>query len=108
MSTRVVKVNRKTPNYTLYIGRAWAGLPESKWHNPYRLMHCISLEVCLGLYEQHIRKHPELMAALHEIDNQVLGCWCHGAPDEDGMLYICHGDVLIKLRQEQKANEHKR
>jgi hypothetical protein len=105
--TTVVKVDRRTNNYTLYIGRAWAGLPESKWHNPYHLQRCASLEVCLDLYEAHIRRHPELMAALHEIDDQILGCWCHENPDEDGLLYICHGDVLIKLRQEQKANERR-
>jgi len=97
--TTVVKVNRKMPNFTLYIGRAWAGLPESKWANPFRIIGD-DRAGCLDKYEQHIRSHPELMAALHEIDNQILGCWCHDTPSTGESLH-CHGDVLIKLRREQ-------
>lgn len=89
----VVKVNRRVPNFTLYIGREWAGLPLSKWNNPYHIWQCGTVERCLSQYEYHIRNSPELMAALHELDDQVLGCWCH--PKR------CHGDILIQLRKEQ-------
>lgn len=98
--TTVAKVNRRNPNYTLYIGRAWAGLPESKWHNPIRVSNFRSLESVLAGYERYVRAQKELMAALHEIDDQVLGCWCHETPS-DGSVLKCHGDVLIKLRKEQ-------
>lgn len=91
--TTVVKVNRRTGNFTLYIGRAWAGLPESKWANPYHIGKDGDRTIVLLKYEQHIRSRPDLMAALHEIDDQVLGCWCHPDP--------CHGDVLVELRKEQ-------
>lgn len=90
--TTVVKVDRRTNNFTLYIGRAWAGLPESKWHNPFRIIGNNRAE-CLLRYQAYVRSRPDLMAALHEIDDQVLGCWCHPEP--------CHGDVLVKLRKEQ-------
>lgn len=99
--TTVVKCTPRKPNWTLYIGRNWAGIPASKWHNPFHAN--IGLARCLELYEQHVRSHPELMAALHEIDDQVLGCWCHRMPTtwSPGELLRCHGDVLIKLRKEQ-------
>lgn len=97
LTTSVVKVNRRNPNWTLYIGRAWAGLPESKWANPFHLYQFLHREQCLWHYEQYVRSRPDLMAALHEIDDQILGCWCHPKS--------CHGDVLIKLRKEQLEAE---
>ncbi len=56
--------------------------------------------MCLARYEQYVRSRADLMAALHEIDDQVLGCWCHETPST-GSPMKCHGDVLIKLRAEQ-------
>jgi hypothetical protein len=97
--TTVVKVKQKPPNFTLYIGRAWAGLPESKWHNPFHLRD-YSHDECIRRYEEYIRIHPELIASLHEIDDQILGCWCYETPS-DGSVIKCHGDILIKLRKEQ-------
>lgn len=100
--TTVVKVKRRpVNNFTLYIGRSWAGLPASKWGNPFNA-RTQGLEICLVQYEAYVRSTPYLMAALHEIDNQVLGCWCHEVPS-DGSVIKCHGDVLIKLRKEQIA-----
>lgn len=101
--TTVVKVNRRNPNFTLYIGRAWAGLPESKWHNPFRIGQG-TRERCLERYEEYVRSRPDLMATLHEIDDQTLGCWCHETPSTGEKLF-CHGDVLIKLRNEQKLQQ---
>jgi hypothetical protein len=100
--TTVVKVNRRTGNFTLYIGRAWAGLPASKWANPFHIIGD-DRPGCLARYEAHVRSRPDLMAALHEIDDQTLGCWCHETPSM-GVVMFCHGDVLIKLRKEQIAN----
>lgn len=89
----VVKVDRRKPNYTVYIGRAWAGLPESKWNNPFHLYNYANdRALVLKLYEEHVRSKPELMAALPELIDQVLGCWCY--PE------ACHGDVLVKLVKE--------
>jgi hypothetical protein len=102
--TRVVKVRRRglppysasgiaTPNYTVYIGRAWAGLPASKWGNPFR-----GPGAC-NKYRIWIRHQPHLMAAIPELVDQTLGCWCH---DCDGMCSpaTCHGDVLCELVRE--------
>jgi len=50
------------------------------------------------MYEKWIRLKPELLADIHELDGKVLGCWC----DRDE---LCHGDVLIKLVEEQKNDD---
>lgn len=79
---------RKHP-FTLYIGRACAEFPESKWHNPYHAS-CGRFN-CLRMYECYVRAH--LWNDLHELDGQTLGCWCKPK--------ACHGDVLKRLREEQ-------
>jgi hypothetical protein len=93
MHPLVVKINKKRDNFTLYIGRGWAGLKESKWHNPFHLYNYEKdRKLVLRLYEQRVRSSPELMAAIPELSDQILGCWCH--PEE------CHGDVLVKIYKE--------
>lgn len=83
------------PN-TLYIGRNMnyyvPGTLASKWKNPYPVK-THGLDKSLELYEQHIRDTPSLWEALPELDGLELGCWCK--PDR------CHGDILLKLRQEK-------
>ena len=64
---------------------------EASGKNPYSLKK-YTLEEALGLYEKHVRSKPELMAALPELGEKVLGCWCK----PEG----CHGDVLVKLYKE--------
>lgn len=106
--TKVVKANPRKPNFTLYIGRAWAGLPESKWHNPFPLSR-YTLAQSLTNFERYVRENTKLMMDLHEIDNQTLGCWCHKTCGDfplDNLTHpeACHGDVLVKLRREQLGN----
>ena len=50
----------------------------------------------LSVYEQCIRKTPELWNELDSLENKVLGCWCK--PSQ-----TCHADVLIKLYNEKKT-----
>lgn len=93
MKPHVVKINKKHDNFTLYIGRDWAGLKQSKWHNPFHLYNYANdRAMVLRLYEEHIRKSAELIATIPELEDQVLGCWCY--PD------TCHGDVLVKIYKE--------
>lgn len=87
---------RKSP-YTVYIGRANGDLPESKWANPFKigkdaLGNEWTRDQVISLYESWVRQTPELMAALPELRDQVLGCWC--SPE------ACHGHVLVKLLAE--------
>jgi hypothetical protein len=97
----VVHIKRKggkvIVNCDVYIGRAlyqggWR-LPGSKWANPYKLQKDGGGRAqALADYEAHVRRKPELMAALPELGGKRLGCWCKPLP--------CHGDVLVRLYAE--------
>lgn len=79
----------------IYIGRKMVYLSatyQSKWHNPFTVKK-YGLEKCLEMYENYII-NSDLYDELPEIDNKVLGCYCK--PNK------CHGDILIKLRKQQK------
>lgn len=86
----VVKVNRDQSNFTRYCGREWAGLPRSRYHNPYHGGK-------VGGRENAILKfifyfwNPDAPSLRHqaatEIDeNEILGCWCHPLD--------CHCDII--------------
>lgn len=95
MVAKVVNVNSRE-HYDVYIGRP------SRFGNPYTHLEygttapwlTDSREDAIRLYEEWIRSQPELMtAAKKELKNKVLGCHC--AP------LACHGDVLIKIANEE-------
>ena len=100
----VVKMKRSggkvVQEYDTYIGRketkgGW-NLTWSKWANPYRVGPDLPTpRHVLEKYEAYVRNKPELMGALHELAGKRLGCWCKPKP--------CHGDVLVKLFKEWKA-----
>ena len=87
-------------NASKYLGR---DVPESKWASPF-----IVLNRKLGgekwvqeslqrNYERYIKSDQFLMDSLHELKNQVLGCWCT-SPN------LCHGSILQKLYIEKYGN----
>lgn len=80
----VVHCNRA--HYDVYIGRP------SKWGNPFRIGVDGTRAEVLRQYEDHVRHDEALMAALPELRNKVLGCWCDPHP--------CHGHVLVRLLEE--------
>jgi hypothetical protein len=82
-------VNVRDEECDVYIGRAWKGRPESKWHNPHRIGPDGDRSTVIGKYKVRVLNSPELMAALPELKDKVLGCWCNPLP--------CHGDVLVEL-----------
>lgn len=85
-NTRVI--NCKDEDCDVYIGRG------SKWGNPYKIDVDGTRSEVIELYESWIREQPELMAALDELEDKVLGCWCKPLD--------CHGDVLVKLLKRKK------
>jgi len=97
METKVVHC-KKEP-YDVYIGRP------SKWGNPFTHLNdttraqfkVATREEAIEKYEEWIRQQPQLLADLHELDGKVLGCWCKPQ--------ACHGDVLVKLINEQKNQQ---
>jgi len=83
---------RKAP-FDLYIGRAWAEFPASKWANPFHLKDPNDIGERYRVaeqYKQHVRSRPDLVAALPELSGLTLGCWCRPK-------YPCHGDMLEEL-----------
>ena len=81
------RVHYKKEPYDIYVGRP------SDWGNPFRISKTMSRDEAVDLYENWIRKKPELIERLPELKGKVLGCWCKS--DER-----CHADVLIKLIKE--------
>lgn len=82
------------PDDLLYIGRGMyrLRLPWSQFANPFRIGDHGSRDDVLRLYEDHIRNSPQLIAALPQLRDKRLACWC--APT------ACHGDVLLRLLDE--------
>lgn len=92
--TRVGHIQEETCD--VYIGRAHptAGLPESVWHNPFRIGTDGTREEVVAKYHTYLLARPDLLARLPELRGKLLGCWCksRAAPDT-----LCHGDVLAAL-----------
>lgn len=88
--------NKKKP-YDIYIGRenVRAGLPASKWGNPWVIGMDGTREEVIAKYEEYLPTQKHLMESLHELDGKILGCWCD-YPNED-----CHGRVLLEARKKQ-------
>jgi hypothetical protein len=75
------------PAHYVYIGRP------SKWGNPFAIGRDGDRNAVVAKYAVWIAQQPELLQAIPELVDKVLGCWC--APQ------ACHGDVLAAL-----ANAH--
>jgi hypothetical protein len=74
--------HRTTASY-VYIGRP------SKWGNPFIIGRDGTRAEVIEKYDLWIQTQPELLAALPELKDKVLGCWCKPR--------ACHGDVLARL-----------
>jgi len=79
--TRVV--NARHEDYDVLIARP------SKWGNPFQIGRDGDRQRVIQMYEVHVRRRPDLLAALPELVGKRLGCYCK--PE------ACHGDVLVKL-----------
>lgn len=74
----------------------------TKWGNPFKMdpSKCYTTagdtaerERVIKQYEMWLKGQPALMAALPTLKGKVLGCWC--APKK------CHGDVLVRLANQE-------
>lgn len=81
MTTLVVHCKRE--RFDVYIGRP------SRWGNPFVIGRDGDRATVIAKFESYVRQSPELMAAIPELIDRRLGCWCHPHP--------CHGDVLARL-----------
>lgn len=89
MPTTVVHCKREP--YDVYIGRP------SKWGNPFVIGEDGTREDVIALYREYVLMRADLIRALPELKDKVLGCWCH--PQS------CHGDVLAELADKVPTNE---
>lgn len=89
-SVKIVKVNSAKNNFTHYIGRAWAGIHQSEFHNPFHVGVDGTRDEVLEKFiiywyapEQYwLREHAVKVIT----ENTVLGCWCKPLR--------CHGDII--------------
>ena len=83
-----------TPAYDLYMGRAnrWRNLEGSKWANPFFMKNEGMREEVYRKYKEYVRSRPDLIAALPELKNKTLTCWC--VPKK------CHVMALIEIMEE--------
>lgn len=77
--------------HDVYIGRG------SKWGNPFIIGKDGSRAQVIDKYQEYLLDSPKLMAALPELINKRLGCFC--AP------LACHGDVL-KFHADKLGDGH--
>lgn len=80
MSTTVVHCKRDP--YDIYIGRP------TKWANPFVIGRDGTRDEVVAKYRDWLHEQPNLMAALPELADKRLACWC--SPQ------ACHGDVLAE------------
>jgi hypothetical protein len=78
---RVVN-RRETDKYDVLVCRP------SKWGNPFSVED-YGRDRAILLYEVHLRRRPDLIAALPELAGKILGCVCCPLP--------CHAAVLLRL-----------
>ena len=86
---RVVHCERE--RFGVYCGRGSRklGLPPSKWANPFCIGRDGTREQVIAKHKRWIHTQPHLLASLHELRGQILGCHCSPEP--------CHCDTLIEL-----------
>lgn len=84
MATTVVNIKKNEP-YDVYIGRGRGSI----WGNPFVVGADGDRLQVIEKYRRHLKKSPELMAALPSLKGKRLGCFC--APK------ACHGDVIVEF-----------
>lgn len=84
MPTRVVNIH-KTRDFDVYIGRG------SKWGNPFVIGTDGTREEVISRYHDYLDTQPELLAAIPELVDKTLGCYCKPS--------ACHGDLLANLAE---------
>lgn len=80
-------VHCKKEKYDVYVGRP------SKWSNPFKIGEDGTREEVIEKYKKWILTQPQLLDSLWELENRILGCWCH--PQR------CHAEILIELFEEK-------
>lgn len=91
----------------VYVGRynRWAKLPQSKWHNPFKIAKGDDTPAkrrdILEDYRAYLLGREDLVLALPELRGKILCCWCVDRTIGESDVFdriapgVCHGEVLI-------------
>lgn len=103
-------VHCKKEPYDVYIGRAFYGLPQSPFANPFIIGKDGDRDTVCDKFEQYCLERPELIKKIkEELKGKVLGCWCKillswkdDPKIKDNYVKVrCHGDFLTKVANEE-------
>ena len=80
-----------------------------KWGNPFSHKKgtwakqvVATLGESIEKYREYLVNNEELMAALPELKNKTLGCWCPGpAGLTSSDKLMCHGQILLQLLEDE-------
>jgi hypothetical protein len=100
MAVKVVNISIKKKQYTHYIGRPWAGIPESPFHNPFHMFGNTRADIILkfiAYWYASEQKQLRQTALILIPEDSVLGCWCRP--------FDCHGDTIAAYLN-WKRQEH--
>lgn len=92
----------------VYVGRQFAGWPNSGWGNPYKPRPGFDAVAAVAAYREHLARveadDPEAFAYVLRVTwdrteggAKPLGCWCVDATAGDGSPVVCHAQVLAEL-----------
>ncbi len=86
---------KQAPANALYCGRVnkTYNVEQSKWANPYVIGKDGDRAAVIEKHRLWINSQPELLAALPELKDKVLSCWC------DVRKEACHCETLIELSE---------
>lgn len=108
----ITRVHCRRKKYTLYIGRPNKNSPDWGFGNPWVIGRHGNRDQVIEKYKKWLtdgeadgnrdatpERREWILANLHLLEGQILGCFCN--EDEN-----CHGDVLIELYNSKKEDEY--
>lgn len=79
---------------SVYVGRP------SRWGNPYKDS---DPDVAVAMFAFRLRATPGLIATVkRELRGKNLCCWCSKVYGAAGNRELCHGDILLKIANEEE------
>lgn len=99
--------------YDVYIGRGMdphsRRRPMFSWGNWYSHLDCTLPQIQVKTVEEAVCRHredvlanPELIERIkRELKGKVLGCWCNNKAQLRVGRLPCHGDILVKIANEE-------
>lgn len=97
MITKVVHCKRE--KFDIYIGRP------GPWGNPFEIGKDGTRDEVIQKFREWILKEPLLMQEVSSLKGKILGCWCIKHSGDFPVPYVCHGQVLVDLAEQESISE---